>query len=55
MIVKMIQVLGETMKKFQEMFTKDLEELKQTNKQTNKKKKKTNRHEEYNRNQEQSN
>ena len=52
MIVKMIQVLGETMKKFQEMFTKDLEELKQTNKQTNKK---TNRHEEYNRNQEQSN
>ena len=53
MIVKMIQVLGETMKKFQEMFTKDLEELKQTNKQTNKQK--TNRHEEYNRNQEQSN
>ena len=37
MIVKMIQVLGETMKKFQEMFTKDLEELKQTNKQTKKK------------------
>ena len=45
MIMKMIQVLGERMKKFQEMFTKDLEELK----------KQTNRHEEYNRNQEQDN
>ena len=28
MIVKMIQHLGETMEKMQEMFTKDLEELK---------------------------
>ena len=45
MIMKMIRVLGERMKKFQEMFTKDLEELK----------KQTNRHEEYNRNQEQDN
>ena len=32
MIVKMIQGLGKTMEKMQEMFTKDLEELK--NKQT---------------------
>ena len=32
MIVKMIQDLGKTMEKVQEMFTKDLEELK--NKQT---------------------
>ena len=32
MIVKMIQDLGKTMEKMQEMFTKDLEELK--NKQT---------------------
>ena len=32
MIVKMIQDLGKTMKKIQEMFTKDLEELK--NRQT---------------------
>ena len=28
MIVKMIQDLGQTMEKMQEMFTKDLEELK---------------------------
>ena len=32
MIVKMIQDLGKTMEKMQEMFTKDLQELK--NKQT---------------------
>ena len=28
MTVKMIQILGKTMEKIQEMFTKDLEELK---------------------------
>ena len=31
MIVKMIQNLGNRMEKIQEMFNKDLEELKQTN------------------------